>query len=66
MINVRQRQYAIGVSKDPSSLLFSQYYSTCVGFAGVDKKNGVVFLCHFDMPCTVGVFDDLIVDIKST
>lgn len=47
-VNVRQRQYAIGLRGSSSSQLTTENFWTCYGFLGIDKRNGIVFLCHLD------------------
>lgn len=48
-VDVRQRQYAIGLRGTDSRILVTENISTCTGLAGIDAGNGVVFLFHFDL-----------------
>lgn len=60
-IDVKQREWAVA---SRGSKLYSEYFSTCVAFAGVERQTGVVFLCHFDSPVSVLAFDDLVEHLK--
>ena len=50
MVNVRQREYAIGLRGTPASKLVTQNLWTCSGVIGIDDRSGVIFLCHMDTP----------------
>lgn len=64
-IDVRQRQYAIGRRGTSSSALVTENIATCTGFIGIDKKSGVVFLCHLDtFRCCLNL-PDLVADLRN-
>lgn len=50
---VRQRDYKILIPKDKQRELFTENIGPCVGIAGANGK-GAGFLCHVDVPCSVG------------
>lgn len=61
---VRQRQWEVARSDSNRSRLYSQNYGPCSAFAGVDRENGWVFLCHFDTFRSVDAIDDLIEELR--
>jgi hypothetical protein len=63
-VEVRQRQYAIGVRGTSSSVLVTENIWTCTGFAGVDDNSGVVFLCHLNTPWCPFAIKDVVTDLR--
>lgn len=63
-VDVRQRQYAIGIRSEPNAQLVSANFSPCIGFAGIDERNGVVFLCHLDTPFAVPSINKVIAELR--
>lgn len=61
---VRQRQWDTAHAGSDRSRLYSQNYSLCSAFAGIDPENGWAFLCHFDTFCSVNAIDDLAEELE--
>lgn len=56
MVEVRQREYAIGLRGTASSVLVTENICTCTGLVGVNQHSGAAFLCHLDTPvCVAGL-----------
>lgn len=64
MVDVRQRQYAIGLRGRSSSKLITENLWPCTAFFGIDERSGVVFLCHLDTFVSVLGIPDLVEDLK--
>ena len=47
---VRQGEFAIARATDIKHVLTTENVWTCTAFVGIDKVNGVAFLCHVDWP----------------
>lgn len=60
-VKVRENQYAIGLRGQSSSELDTANLETCIAFAGINKKAGVVFLCHINSPDSAVTLVPLIV-----
>ena len=63
-VDVRQRQYAIGLRGGPYSRLTTENIWTCMGFLGIDHRSGVVFLCHMDGPWCMNALPELVTELK--
>lgn len=62
--NVRQRGYELITPTDVQNRLVTRNVSLCTVFIGVNKKEGLAFMCHLDMPTTVNALRELVALIR--
>lgn len=48
----------LGTAQDPNPILATDGLRTCIGFAGIDRAQGIGFLVHFVGPLQVDCFYD--------
>lgn len=63
-IEVRQREYAIGLRGTDSSVLTTENIWTCTGLVGINQQRGAAFLCHLDTPFSVPGLAKLASDLQ--
>ena len=59
-INVRQRQYAIASADSDTIRLVTRNILACTAWFGIDRHNGIAFLCHFDTPWSPAVVPQIV------
>jgi hypothetical protein len=62
--NVKQHQYAVVKFDKNTTYLATKGIWTCTGWFGVDQKNQVAFLCHFDLPSSANSVPEILQVIK--
>ncbi|SOE86962.1 hypothetical protein SAMN05446935_7497 [Burkholderia sp. YR290] len=64
-IKVREREYEVAVAGTDISALRTENIWSCISLAGVNDQ-GVGFLCHFDLPCTVDYLPKILWGVRET
>ncbi len=64
-MDVRQRQYAIGLRGESNADLITENVFTCSVLVGICRKSGVVFLCHMDSPVCIAALPGMVSDLKN-
>jgi len=62
--NVPQRCYEVIGPKDVQTCLVTRNVNFCTAFIGVNKADGLVFMCHLDMPTTANALGELVALIR--
>ncbi|MEB3081580.1 hypothetical protein VD792_26625 [Pseudomonas aeruginosa] len=63
-IDVPQRRYVIASREISANKIVTRNILFCTAWAGIDKVNGVAFLCHFDTPFSILSISKILSEIK--
>ncbi|WP_141202339.1 hypothetical protein [Thiomonas delicata] len=64
-INVRQREYALASAKSGAVRLVTRNIFTCTAWFGIDRHNGIAFLCHFDAPWSPAAVPQIVKELMN-
>lgn len=64
-IDVPQRQYAFASRDSERHILSTENVLVCTAWFGVDKKNGLAFMCHFDSPGSTQAVTEIVAELLS-
>lgn len=65
-LEILQREYGFAKKENSNSIFISTpRVETCVVWYGVDVKNGIGFLCHFDFPFTARAIPSILKELQS-
>ncbi|MDH4418271.1 MAG: hypothetical protein QE485_13695 [Acidovorax sp.] len=62
--NIPRRCYELIGPKDVQTCLVTRNVNFCTAFIGVSKADGLVFMCHLDMPTTANALGELVALIR--
>ncbi len=63
-MDVRQRQYAIGLRGEPNADLVTENVFTCSALVGVNRDSGVIFMCHMNTPLCIAALPELVSELR--